>query len=176
MLYTRKGDDGSSSLFGKKTRIHKSDPVFEALGSLDELNSLLGFCRAFCSRKKIKELDIGEIVLDIQEKLFIAQAELAGAPKSIHPDRTKEAERIIDSIEERIRRPQSFIIPGATELSGLLDYARAMSRRVERSVVRTGQASPSTLAYLNRLSSLLYALARFEAYEAGHFETSPKYE
>jgi cob(I)alamin adenosyltransferase len=82
MLYTRKGDNGTSELLGTKERFPKNSPIFEALGTLDELNSLLGICRAQSYSSGI-ELDVALEIKNVQESLFIIQAELANADKSL---------------------------------------------------------------------------------------------
>ncbi len=179
MLYTRKGDGGTSGLFGTKERLPKDSSVYNALGTLDELNSLLGVCRACAAKVQGKgELDIAKEVLRVQEALFIAQAELAGAKKNITQAHVDALETVIAIVEGKIENPHAFVIPGTTELSGLFDYARAVSRRAERAVVserETRPVSPTTNAYLNRLSSLLYVLARYTAGLAGKKEPSPTY-
>lgn len=181
MLYTCKGDAGTSALLGTKKRFPKNSSVYEALGTLDELNSLLGLCRAASVRSQQKRkfnISISEEVLKSQQCLFIVQAELAGAQKSIDKTDVKEMERVIDTIEGLIENPHSFVIPGATELGGLLDYARAVSRRAERALLEAHAVhsiSPETRTYLNRLSSLLYALARYASTTAGVKELSPSY-
>ena len=178
MLYTRKGDDGRTALFGSKKRISKNTYIIEALGELDELNSLLGVCRA---KSKLNK-KIAAIVEDIQQNLFIIQAELAGAPKSISKEKIKKMEKTIDEIEKKLPKITSFLIPGATELGAYLDFARAVSRRTERRVlalpVRSGarsKPSKESRIYLNRLSSLLYALARYTAVISRKKEKKPNY-
>lgn len=176
MLYTRKGDSGTSGLFGTKDRLPKDSPVYDALGALDELNSLLGVCRARLVSYSLFRLQ--DAIQKSQESLFIIQAELAGAEKALTEEHVDMLESAVDSIEKLIETPDAFVIPGATELSGLLDYARAVSRRTERVVisVRTNHnISPASLAYLNRLSSFLYAMARYAAAEAKAKESSPSY-
>lgn len=177
MLYTRRGDDGTSGLLCGRERFSKCDAVYEALGALDELNSLLGICRTFAPRKK-RSICIAYEIKAVQECLFIIQAELAGALKSILPVHIKRMERVISRIEVSIHIPHAFVIPGATKMSALLDYARAVSRKTERSVLlasKTQSVSENTRAYLNRLSSLLYALARYAAETEGKKELSPQY-
>lgn len=176
MLYTRKGDDGTSGLFGTKDRLPKNSPIYDALGALDELNSLLGMCRARLVSYSFFQLQ--NSIERSQESLFIIQAELAGAEKILSQEHVDTLENAVDSIEKLIGNPHAFTIPGATELSGLLDYARAVSRRVERVVISVGTThniSPASTAYLNRLSSFLYALARYAAAEAKAKESSPSY-
>lgn len=176
MLYTRKGDSGASGLFGTKERFPKDSLIFEALGTLDELNSLLGVCRAYALREKGGAMT--EEIRNVQECLFIIQAELAGADKCITQTQVDELEKAVDRYEAQITNPHAFIVPGATEFSALLDYARAVSRRAERTVIGAQafrKVSASTGAYLNRLSSLLYALARYTAMKAEAKELPPTY-
>ena len=178
MLYTRKGDSGTSGLFGTSERFPKDSPVYDALGTLDELNSLLGLCRAQTSGRHDEGLDITKEILNVQQRLFTAQAELAGAQKHLSHADVELLESAIETIENLIENPHAFVIPGATELSALFDYARAVSRRAERSIITASKErpiSPATGAYLNRLSSLLYALARYTAMQVDEKELSPKY-
>ncbi|KND50570.1 MAG: hypothetical protein ABA06_04845 [Parcubacteria bacterium C7867-001] len=174
MLYTRRGDDGTSGLFGTKNRFPKDSLAFEALGTLDELNSFIGVCRAHACTKNMPVPLINDL-LNMQECLFIIQAELAGSGKSLEPAHLMSLERTTDEYENHIDNPHAFIISGATEFSALLDYARAVSRRAERAVVRAGSVQPLTHAYLNRLSSALYALARYASTRDGAKELSPSY-
>lgn len=166
-----------SGLLGTKERFPKNSPIYDALGTLDELNSLLGVCRTHSSGRK-DGIDVAGEIRSIQERLFIIQAELAGAPKSILPEHIKELESTIERFEILIENPHAFVIPGTTKLSALFDYARSVSRRAERRVLdahTTREVSSSTRTYLNRLSSLLYALARCTAKEEGEKELSPSY-
>ena len=178
MLYTRKGDNGTSGLFGTKERLPKNSLIYDALGSLDELNSLLGFCRAQESVKKGAELDIASEILKVQQCLFVIQAEIAGSQKILSQADVGDLEESIDKIEALIENPHAFVIPGATVLSGLFDFARAVSRRTERAVISIASdhtLSAYTTAYLNRLSSFLYVLARHMATLEGAKELSPHY-
>ena len=177
MLYTRKGDDGTSGLFGTKARLPKDSDVFESLGTIDELNSLLGVCRASAHGAE-GVIDISREVKAAQECLFILQAELAGSDKSIDDRKVAELEQTIDRVEKVIEKPKSFIVPGETALSALFDYARAVSRRAERMAIKAGLVrtiSAPSRAYVNRLSSLLYALARYAAHKEGAKESRPLY-
>src|SRR3989344_2664942 len=110
MLYTRKGDTGSTRTFGTKDRMSKSSIRAEALGALDEVNSFLGLCkvRAAASDFSIADKTFEEIVHWIQSNLFIVQAELAGADKKIHEDKVKEIERIVDIAEKELPPITSF--------------------------------------------------------------------
>ena len=174
MLYTRKGDSGTSGLFGTKKRYRKDTPVYHALGTLDELNSLLGICKAQSAADFL--WDAAEEIRKVQESLFVIQAELAGAEKTITQERVEALEYTIGVMENLIENPRGFDIPGATVLSGFLDYARAVSRRAERAVIAAGTTDPvsaTSRAYLNRLSTLLYVLARYAARDMK--ETKPVY-
>lgn len=177
MLYTRKGDGGTSGLFGTTVRLPKDSPIYEALGTLDELTSLLGFCRACASRKEFGS-EIASEILTIQQCLCIIQAEVAGSQKKIDREQVLLLEQTIDRFEAQIENPHAFIIPGSTELSGLLDYARAVSRRAERAVTAVAierGVSDHTRSYLNRLSSLMYVLARYSAVREEAAELAPSY-
>jgi cob(I)alamin adenosyltransferase len=172
MLYTRKGDNGTTKTFGCDQRISKSSIVAEALGSLDEVNSFLGLVRAKTNKKtfqiKNKKISYSELVLEIQQNLFIIQAEVAGSTLNITAEKIIKIEKIVDEIEKVLPPIKSFYISGATEVSATFDFARTLARRAERRVVAVkeeGKATVSaeTLTYLNRLSSLLYALARISS-------------
>lgn len=167
-----------SGLFGTKERFPKSHPVYEALGSVDELNSFLGVCRFRATGEKGR-VDVAGEIMRVQECLFVVQAELGGAEKSIARADLDHLEEIIEHVEQVIHAPRSFVIPGATEFSALCDFARALSRRAERAIFNVHSfrdVSPVTLSYINRLSSFLYALARYDAAERGVHELSPLYE
>lgn len=189
MLYTRKGDDGSTKTFGCNQRISKSSIVAEALGSLDEINSFLGFIRAHAKEMTFKietsELKFSDIILEVQQNLFIVQAEVAGSEMSISSEKIKNIEYIVDEIEKVLSPIKSFFISGATELGGMFDFARTLARRAERRVVAAKEeaelnsrikVSAETMQYLNRLSSLLYALARISSHIEGEEEIKPSYK
>ena len=183
-LFTGKGDDGKTSCFSCDQRFSKSSAIAEALGSLDEINSYLGFIK-IASKKEGFSDPTGEsffdLVSEVQQNLFIIQASIAGADKKISEEKIKKIEEIINEIEKTLPPIKSFFISGGMELSSLLDFARTLSRRAERRVVSVydeGKISVSKniLTYLNRLSSLLYAMARLSNHLSGINEESPKYE
>jgi cob(I)alamin adenosyltransferase len=183
MLYTRKGDSGTTNTFGCDQKISKSSVIAEALGAMDEVNSYLGLCKVKAKESgfSVGDISFEKIIHDIQKNLFIVQAELAGATESITEQKVKELESIIDSIEKEIPKVHSFFISGNTELSAMLDFARTLARRAERRVVAVHEEGEvgigkSTLQYLNRLSSVLYAFARLSAYLSGIKEQSPDYK
>ncbi len=121
-----------------------------------------------------------QIVENIQQNLFIIQAEVAGSDMKISEDKLRECEKLIGEIEKELPPIKTFFISGGTELASLFDFARTLVRRAERRVVDVfdqGQnVNEFTLAYLNRLSSLLYALARYSNHIAQITEESPNYK
>jgi cob(I)alamin adenosyltransferase len=181
MLYTGKGDDGKTKTFGCDQKISKSSAITEALGCLDEVNSFLGIVKAKAHDSGFKIYDLGmeQIVENIQQNLFVIQAELAGADKKISEDKVRECEKLIGDIEKELPPIKTFFVSGGSELASLFDFARTLARRAERRVVGVhddGQVLGEwTLVYLNRLSSLLYALARISNHYAGITETPPSY-
>lgn len=172
MLYTKKGDGGETGLWEKGKRVSKSSPAAEALGALDSVNSFLGLV-------KVKaDAQTAERLAEVQQNLFTIQAEVAGADKKIAATKVTELEAIINQIEKELPPITSFLVSGGTELSALLDYARTLARAAERRVVAAHEErdlGAATLAYLNRLSSLLYALARLENHKSGIKEERPRY-
>lgn len=172
MLYTGKGDNGTTGLYGCTGRIAKTDARIEALGSLDELNSWIGLCRASTSSH---ESFIRDALRSFQEDLFTIQAVVAGAGKSLAVHRVAHLESIIARVEAEIDHIRSFTVTGATTLSATLDVARTLARRTERAVIADGITQGEILPYLNRLSSALFALARLAAHRAGVKEQAPSY-
>lgn len=180
VFYTGRGDDGKSA-FGDK-KLPKSDSLFELLGNLDELNSLIGVCRATADTS-----EFNSILKRVQEILFIAQSAVAavGFGYEIKPinkvtaAHTEFLENEIKKLDEKLPALKNFVLPGGTRLAAELDLARAVSRRAERSAVVYNEKkalSPELLKFLNRLSSLLFALARAANQAAGQVEENPHYE
>lgn len=183
MLYTGKGDGGTTKVLDSKERIPKSSELPEALGTLDELNSFLGLARASARTgidPEILDQKTSEYLRDVQETLFIVQAEVAGSDKRITAGKTENLSTIVNAIEEVIPPLKGFSIAGGTELSATLDVARTLARRAERRLVSLEVAglrelSAETKSYMNRLSSLLFALARLANHAAGVTEENPRY-
>jgi cob(I)alamin adenosyltransferase len=178
-LFTGKGDGGTTKLFdsapGEAGRITKASEIPEALGTLDELNAFLGFVRMHSGAP-------GRITAglrDAQEMLFMVQAELAGADKRVPADAVERVGAIVNEIEQELPPVTNFSIAGGTELSAKLDVARTIARRAERRVTAATLAgrviADPTKAYLNRLSSLLFAYARLANHLAGAAEEHPRY-
>ena len=161
-VYTRRGDKGETSLYGPR-RVSKDSPRVEAYGTIDELNSYLGVilsdCRDSMTTKFLKA---------IQRMLFVAGADLATDSSTskvprITSKETLEVERMTDRILKRLPPLRTFIVPGGTHLASELHFARTMCRRAERRVVAASKEEnlgSELVPFLNRLSSLLFNLAR----------------
>ena len=169
-IYTKRGDQGETGLlFGG--RVSKNDPRVEAYGAADEAVSAMGLARGLSRDGRVKE-----ILLKVQRQMFTVGAELATAIE--HHDRlhdrvgvvtsemVRELEGFTDELDALIDLPRAFIVPGASPASGALDLARSLVRRAERRVVALQQedmlANQEILRYLNRLSDLLFIIARYE--------------
>ena len=184
MLYTRKGDKGTTKTFGCDQRISKSSHIAEALGALDETNSFLGLCKILSEEEKLKLLDgesFAQTVHNMQKNLFIVQAEVAGSKMTIGEEKIIEIEKIINEIEQELPPIKSFFIAGGANLAVYFDVARTIARRAERRVVAVSEeglvvVGEQTLAYLNRLSSLLYALTRLTNFKHNISEEKPDYK
>jgi len=183
VLYTAKGDDGTTTTFGCDQRMSKSSSIAEALGTLDEANSYLGMCKiqSVANGFMLGKQNIAKIVHELQDDMFTIQAEIAGANKTIPESKVKWLEGIIADIEAELPPITTFFISGGTELASRFDFARTLARRAERRVVGVHdegvqKIGKHTLAYLNRLSSILYALARYANHQQGIVEDAPDYE
>lgn len=175
-VYTKTGDTGTTSLVGG-TRVLKNDPRLEAYGTVDELNSWLGFITAMNQLDK----ESTAFVVSIQNKLFNLGAALATEPGSKwHPVEitardTEEVENEIDRLETFLPRHDKFILPGGTTASGALNIARTVCRRAERIMVNLPDGCciglESSLKFVNRLSDYLFVLSRYANHLAGAPET-----
>jgi len=163
-IYTKTGDDGTTGMIGGK-RIPKDSPYTEAVGTVDELNALIG---VVCSYDL--PVDVQSILQRVQDDLFLVGAELATPegkqPKSreISDEDIRRMENEIDGIESNLEPLKQFILPGGSITGAQLHLARAVSRRAERHCVtlsRTEKLDPKILQYLNRLSDLCFVLARY---------------
>ena len=165
-IYTGGGDRGETSL-GDGTRVPKTDPRVEAVGEVDELNSVIGWAAAL--------EEAPEVLPRIQNELFDLGADLA-TPETpgrerlrLTQEQVETLERHCDAVNANLEPLKSFVLPGGTELAARLYLARAICRRAERRVLRVEGVSPLVAVYLNRLSDLLFILAR--AGNAGGDET-----
>ena len=166
-VWTGKGDDGTTGLlYGG--RVRKDDPAPEAYGAVDEAQAALGVARA--EAEPGSELD--EVLVHVERDLYVCMAELATAPgkrDKLEPGRSLVTPEMVLAIEERtaalaerFEMPSAFVLPGETRSSALLEVARTVVRRAERASVAVAEEGSSVLPYLNRLSSLLWALARWQ--------------
>lgn len=170
-IYTGTGDQGDTGLvYGD--RLSKADPRLEACGTIDEATSALGLARSLCRSDRVREP-----LLSLQQELFVVGRELATLPRkyprlkkerqTIAPEQVERLERLIDELVAEHPLSRGFVVPGSTPGSAALDLARTITRRAERRVVALKEAgqlpNPDLLRYLNRLSDLLYVLARYEA-------------
>ena len=172
-IYTKAGDDGTTGLlYGG--RIDKSDLVTDAYGTTDEAVAALGLARALSPDE-----DMRTELLSLQRELFVVGADLAANPKSrnklqpgvslVESAMVERLERRIDELTAMAPLPDFFVVPGANPASAAIDMARAVVRRAERRVVELARAgrdgNPEVGRYLNRLSDLLFVLARRQAGE-----------
>ncbi len=170
-IYTKTGDGGETGLFGGR-RVPKDHLRIEAYGTVDELNALLGQARAANGQKEVDEL-----LALLQHHLFVLGADLAtprqGTKASVPRLREEDIlqlESRIDAMEETLAPLTSFILPGGTPLAASLHVARTVCRRAERHAVALAHVEdigPQAIPYLNRLSDLLFVLARFVNHISG---------
>jgi len=164
-IYTKTGDKGETSFSGGK-RVSKCHLRIEAYGTVDELNSVVGICRSINTVK-----DIDTILEGVQNDLFTLGADLADPQNNIStktvrilPDAVTILEAQIDKVQNELKPLRNFIIPGGTREAATLHYARTVCRRAERTLVRLSHDEPvneNGIIYLNRLSDLLFVLARW---------------
>ncbi len=160
-IYTRTGDKGKTSLFDGK-RVLKSDKKVETYGTIDELNSAIGLASAFVRNRLInKELEeIQNDLLEIGSSLAVSST----LPVDQISKRPQEIEKLIDKLTKQMPKLSQFILPGGGKGGSFLHMARTITRRAERKVVRLSQKEPVDeiiITYLNRLSDLLFTMARF---------------
>ena len=174
-VYTGRGDDGDTDLFGGD-RVSKTHPRIESYGTVDELNALLGIVRP------THHDDVDEILGSIQNHLHVMQAELANPTRDEGPQiTTAHIDRIeswIDDVDKEIEPLESFILPGGNRPGAALHHARTVCRRAERRVVALAESdavSNTVTSYLNRLSDLLFVLARVVNNRDGVEEREPTY-
>jgi cob(I)alamin adenosyltransferase len=174
-IYTKKGDDGTTSLW-YGGRVPKDSPRTEAYGALDEAGSALGLARALCADAiPGGQQELAADILRLQDDLFVAGAELATAPEAadrledgisrVTVEMVEWAEGLIDRYMDEVELPPKFVIPGGNQLSAQLDVARTVIRRAERRIstlVEADEIASETLVhFVNRASDLAYAMARW---------------
>ena len=176
-IYTKTGDSGETSLFDQ-SRVSKSHPRVEAYGDVDELNACLGAARAAGA-----DPDLDGVLETIQRQLFAVGARLADPAAriaarvekaAVQPEDVERLEQWIDSLEQALPPLRRFILPGGSVCGAWLHLARTVCRRAERRVVSLGEAAVESIVvvYLNRLSDLLFVMAR----TASHRQGSPEAE
>lgn len=176
-IYTKTGDDGRTALFGGG-RVDKDHSRVEAYGDVDELNACVGMARSIDLMPRVDE-----ILAPVQVDLFAIGALLATPHPEKHKDQLEKArisnariaqlERAIDDCEEELAPLKAFILPGGTAKAAALHVARTVCRRAERSIIRLQHADDVpqiVIVYLNRLSDLLFVLARVANRRAGAAE------
>jgi cob(I)alamin adenosyltransferase len=162
-IYTKTGDDGTTGLFGG-ARVSKGDPIVEAYGTIDEVNAVIGMARA-------TGLDpwMDDVLRRVQSDLFTIGAEVACVPGEedklkmtfIEDTDSVRLEKAIDEAEKDLPPLKNFVLPGGSPQAAALHFARTVTRRAERVLVRiTPDERPCVVVYLNRLSDLLFVLAR----------------
>ena len=174
-IYTRTGDTGETSLFDG-TRVRKNEPRVDAYGEVDELNACLGLARA-----AVADVDISAELVRLQRDLFALGAQLADPGEKLAARVTKAVlgdddiarlEQLIDRYEAEVPPLRRFILAGGSPAGAALHVARAVCRRAERRIVALEPAVEGLLVrYINRLSDLLFVLARVVNHRAGAVET-----
>ena len=181
-VYTRTGDGGETALVGG-LRGPKDHPRIEAYGTIDELNAALGLARVF-NEERIAEGEAHQwldgVFRRLQNELFDLGSELATPPSAAYegmfrvgPDEVKALEALMDRCQKDLQPLKSFILPGGGRIGAALHQARTICRRAEREVLRLGRIEPVgqwPLAYVNRLSDLLFVLSRWAARHLGETE------
>ena len=175
-IYTKTGDDGTTSL-GDMSRTSKNDPRLEAYATVDEANSSIGVVLAMGD---IKDADIKKLLVRIQNDLFDVGADLctpvvdnpASEPRRVLDSQIEYLEQQIDKYNESLQPLRSFVLPSGTPAAALMHVARTVTRRAERTTWNAihafgGGVNPITAKYLNRLSDLLFVLARYVNKDVG---------
>jgi cob(I)alamin adenosyltransferase len=161
-IYTRLGDDGETHL-GDMSRVPKTDPRIEAYGTVDELNAQIGLAVALATETPGR---IEEWLRRVQNDLFDVGADLCLPPGSrdgkltVSAEQTKWLEACCDEVNEELPPLTSFVLPGGKPAAALLHVCRTVCRRAERRVLAVDDINPEVVSYLNRLSDLLFILAR----------------
>lgn len=175
-IYTKTGDDGNTSLFGGE-RVKKNNLRIDSYGTIDELNAAIGI-----TLTENLDSEIKIVLTEIQNKLFQIGSELA-SPKNVKSSAIKKIaneeifflENSIDKFDEKLPPIKNFILPGGSKGSAHLHFARTICRRAERIIVELKEkenVSDNLLVYVNRLSDLLFTLARYE----NHVRQTPEIE
>ena len=164
-IYTRKGDDGTTGLlYGG--RVPKDSALPTAYGTVDELQAFLGLARAEA------DAELGDVLVHLERDLWVLMAELATDPSNrdrldpgsslVTAEMVRALEERIDDVSDRFDPPTEFVVPGGNRVAALLDVARTVARRAERDALAAAVPGSEVGPYLNRLSDLLWTLARWQ--------------
>jgi cob(I)alamin adenosyltransferase len=176
-IYTRTGDAGDTGLFDG-TRVPKSDPRVSTYGDVDELNAWLGLARA--AMLDTTDVQLSGMLERMQRDLFALGSRLADpshkiagrvTKAAIVPDDVARLENWIDELEQELPPLRRFILPGGSRAGAALHVARTVCRRAERAMVALGGLEPELLVYINRVSDLLFVMARAANHRAGNPES-----
>jgi len=166
-VYTRTGDDGTTGLlYGG--RVRKDSELPTAYGAVDEAQAVLGLARAEAG----VGTELANVIVELERDLYVLMAELATLPENrsklkpgvaaVTAAMVEQLERRIDATSERFEPPTEFVVPGETKVAALLDLARTVVRRAERHALVAAEPPSLVVTYLNRLSDLLWTLARWQ--------------
>ncbi|MGH9179031.1 MAG: cob(I)yrinic acid a,c-diamide adenosyltransferase [Acidimicrobiales bacterium] len=169
-IYTRRGDDGTTGLY-HGGRLRKDEPLVAAYGTVDEAQAFLGLARAEAGAGTA----LDDLLVGLERDLWVLMADLASIE---HRDRLEPARSLvtagmvsilegrIDALNAEVVMPTEFVVPGQNRVAALLDVARTVVRRSERLALAAGPAGPHVVPYLNRLSDLLWTMARWQEGES----------
>lgn len=169
-IYTRRGDDGTTGLH-HGGRLRKDDPAVAAYGTVDEAQSFLGLARAEAGAGS----DLDGLLVRLERELWVLMADLATGAEHRHrleagrslvtADMVTALEGLIDDLGNRVAMPTEFVVPGQNRVAALLDVARTVVRRAERLSLAVAPEGSQVVPYLNRLSDLLWTMARWQEVE-----------
>jgi cob(I)alamin adenosyltransferase len=170
-IYTKKGDDGTTGLF-YGGRVRKDSELPRAYGTVDEAQAVLGLARAEAG----KGSDVDALLVPIMRDLWVLMAELATLPENrekltagqtaVSAEMVTRLESLIDDLDTRFEPPTEFVVPGEDRVAALLDLARTVVRRAERHALSAAAPPSLVVPYLNRLSDLLWTMARWQEGES----------
>ena len=166
-IYTRKGDDGTTGLlYGG--RVRKDSPIPVACGDVDEAQAAIGVARSNAQAGS----DVDRLLIGLERDLWVLMAELATLPERrdrlvagetlVSEEMVRALEPLIDDLTEQFEAPTEFVLPGETAVAAALDLARTVVRRAERSALAVAVTGSHVVPYLNRLSDLLWTMARWQ--------------
>lgn len=165
-IYTKAGDDGTTGLF-YGGRVAKDSALPTAYGTVDEAQAVLGLARAVAGPGELSDL-----LVKIMRELYVLMAELATLPENRHKltpgasavtaEMVGALEGLIDALDERFEPPTEFVVPGGNQVAAWLDLGRTVVRRAERHSLQAASAPSQVVPYLNRLSDLLWTMARWQ--------------